>query len=89
MFVPLATKNPRTYTKVMEQNVAIKNIEISLIQRQLAADDSLTTIDILRSLKTIMRLYLFFFKDIQSVVIVLLDGNFDSDSTIRGNGVSA
>ena len=36
-----------------------------------------------------MRLYLFFFKDIQSVVIVLLDGNFDSDSTIRGNGVSA
>lgn len=73
----------------MEQNVAIKNIEISLIQRQLAADDSLTTIDILPTLKTIMRLYLFFFKDIQSVVIVLLDGNFDSDSTIRGNGVSA
>ena len=73
----------------MEQNVAIKNIEISLIQRQLAADDSLTTIDILPTLKTIMRLYLFFFKDIQSVVIVLLDGNFDSDSTIRSNGVSA
>ena len=73
----------------MEQNVAIKNIEISLIQRQLAADDSLTTIDILPTLKTIMRLYLFFFKDIQSVVIVFLDGNFDSDSTIRGNGVSA
>ena len=60
MFVPLATKNPRTYAKVMEQNVAIKNNEISLIQRQLAVDDSLTTQSLYPTLKAVMRFYLFF-----------------------------
>ena len=44
----------------MEQNVAIKNNEISLIQRQLAVDDSLTTQSLSPTLKAVMRFYLFF-----------------------------
>ena len=44
----------------MEQNVAIKNNEISLIQRQLAVDDSLTTQSLSPTLKAVMPFYLFF-----------------------------